>query len=218
LPDLKPFDIEIPSDPSSAAFPIVASLITPDSDIKVLNVCVNDLRMGLYQCLIEMGANISFSNRRQINGEPVADISASYSILNGITIPVSRVASMIDEYPILSVAAIKAKGNTTMKGIEELRFKETDRISAMCEGLGLVGVNTIENKDSMVVEGKGPNCSLNGNLTIKSKLDHRIAMSFLCLGLITDNPIIVEDTDTINSSFPTFLQTMNKIGAKLNQL
>ncbi len=218
LPDLKPFDIEIPSDPSSAAFPIIASLITPNSNIKVLNVCVNDLRMGLYQCLIEMGANISFSNRRQINGEPVADISASYSILNGITIPESRVASMIDEYPILSVAATKAKGNTIMRGIEELRFKETDRISAMCEGLGLVGVNTIENKDSMVIEGKGPNCSLNGNLIIKSKLDHRIAMSFLCLGLITDNPIIVEDTDTINSSFPTFLQTMNKIGAKLNQL
>ena len=88
----------------------------------------------------------------------------------------------------------------------------------MCEGLGLVGVNTIENKDSMVIEGKGPNCSLNGNLTIKSKLDHRIAMSFLCLGLITENPIIVEDTDTINSSFPTFLETMNKIGAKLSQI
>ena len=218
LPELKPFDIEIPSDPSSAAFPIIASLITPNSNIKVLNVCVNDLRIGLYQSLIEMGANISFSNRRQINGEPVADISASYSILNGITIPESRVASMIDEYPILSIAAIKARGNTIMNGIEELRFKESDRITAMCEGLNLVGVKTIENKDSMVIEGKGPDCFLNGNFTIKSRLDHRIAMSFLCLGLITENPIIVKDTNTINSSFPTFLETMNKIGAKLSRI
>ena len=103
--------------------------------------------MGLYKTLIEMGANISFSNRRQINGEPVADISASYSILNGITIPESRVASMIDEYPILSVAAIKAKGNTIMKGIEELRFKETDRIHAISEGLRSVGIKTKEKKD-----------------------------------------------------------------------
>ena len=180
-----------------------------------MNVCVNDLRMGLYKSLIEMGANISFSNRREINGEPIADISAKYSILKGIKIPKSRVASMIDEFPILSIAAIRAIGETKMEGIEELRFKETDRIHAMSEGLRSVGIETKEKKDSMVIKGKGPNYFINGNVTIKSRLDHRIAMSFLCLGLITENPIKVLDTDTINSSFPSFFEIMNKIGANL---
>ena len=215
LPMLKPLDIEIPSDPSSAAFPLVASIITPNSEIKILNVCVNDLRMGLYKSLIEMGANISFSNRREINGEPIADISAKYSILKGIKIPKSRVASMIDEFPILSVAAVRAIGDTTMEGIEELRFKETDRIHAMSEGLRSAGIETKEKKDSLVIKGRGPDYALKGNITIKSRLDHRIAMSFLCLGLITENPIKVVDTDTIKSSFPSFFEIMNKIGAKL---
>lgn len=214
LPSLKALDIEIPSDPSSAAFPIVASIITPNSKVKILNVCVNDLRMGLYETLIGMGANISFTNRREMNGEPIADISAKYSILKGIKIPKSRVASMIDEFPILSIAAIRAIGETTMEGIEELRFKETDRIHAMSEGLKSVGIETKEEKDSMVIKGKGPDYFINGNVTIKSRLDHRIAMSFLCLGLITENPIKVVDTDTINSSFPSFFEMMNKIGAK----
>ena len=213
LPMLKPLNIEIPADPSSAAFPIVASIITPNSEIKILNVCVNDLRMGLYKTLVEMGANISFSNRREINGEQIADISAKYSILKGIKIPKMRVASMIDEFPILSVAAVRAIGNTTMEGIEELRFKETDRIHAMSEGLKSVGVETKVKKDSMIVYGKGPDYSINGNVTIKYRLDHRIAMSFLCLGLITEYPIEVVDTDTINSSFPSFFEIMNKIGA-----
>ena len=215
LPTLKPLDIEIPSDPSSAAFPIVASIITPNSHVKVLNVCVNNLRIGLYKSLIEMGAKITFSNKRKVNGETIADISASYSNLKGITIPKSRAVSMIDEYPILSIAAVKAKGDTIMEGVEELRFKETDRISAMSEGLNMLGVETADTKNSMVVKGKGPDCLLNGNISIKSNLDHRIAMSFLCLGLITENPITVEDTDTINSSFPSFFELMNEIGAKL---
>ena len=218
LPSLKPLEIKIPSDPSSAAFPLVAAIITPNSEIKILNVCVNDLRMGLYKSLIDMGANISFSNRREINGEPIADISAKYSILKGIKIPRSRVASMIDEFPILSIAAIRAVGETTMEGIEELRFKETDRIHAMSEGLRSVGIETKENKDSMVVNGKGPDYSISGNVTIKSRLDHRIAMSFLCLGLITENPIKVLDTDTINSSFPSFFEIMNKIGANFKHI
>ena len=215
LPILKPLDIEIPSDPSSAAFPVVASIITPKSEIKILNVCINDLRMGLYKSLIDMGANISFSNRREINGEPIADISAKYSILKGIKIPKSRVASMIDEFPILSIAAVRANGDTTMEGIEELRYKETDRIHAMSEGLRSTGIKTKEKNDSLVIVGKGPDHSIDGNITINSKLDHRIAMSFLCLGLITENPIKVTDTDTIKSSFPSFFEIMNKIGAKL---
>ncbi len=217
LPLLKPLDIEIPSDPSSAAFPLVASIITPNSKIKILNVCVNDLRIGLYKSLIEMGANISFSNRREVNGEPIADISAKYSILKGIKIPKSRVASMIDEFPILSIAAIKAIGETTMDGIEELRFKETDRIHAISDGLRSVGVEMKEKKNSMVIKGSGPDCSINGNVTINSRLDHRIAMSFLCLGMITEKPIKVIDTNTINSSFPSFFEIMNKIGANLKR-
>ena len=218
LPMLKPLDIEIPSDPSSAAFPLVASLITPNSAIKILDVCVNDLRMGLYKSLIEMGANISFSNRREINGEPIADISAKFSILKGIKIPKSRVASMIDEFPILSIAAVKAIGETTMEGIEELRFKETDRIHVMSEGLRSAGIETKEKKDSLVIKGRGPDYTVDGNITIKSRLDHRIAMSFLCLGLIAENPIKVIDTDTIKSSFPSFFDIMNKIGAKLKHM
>ena len=218
LPSLKPLDIKIPSDPSSAAFPLVATILTPNSEIKILNVCVNDLRMGLYKSLIDMGANISFSNRRVINGEPIADISGKYSILKGIKIPMSRVASMIDEFPILSIAAIRAVGETTMEGIEELRFKETDRIHAMSEGLRSVGIETKEKKDSLIIKGRGPDYALKGNITIKSRLDHRIAMSFLCLGLITENPIKVLDTDTINSSFPSFFEIMNKIGANLKHI
>ena len=215
LPTLKPLNIEIPSDPSSAAFPTVASIITPNSEVKILNVCVNNLRMGLYDSLIDMGANISFSNRREINGEPIADISTRYSILKGIKIPKSRVASMIDEFPILCIAAVRAIGETEMEGIEELRFKETDRIRAMSEGLKSVGIEIKEKRDGMIIKGKGPDHSINGNVTIESRLDHRIAMSFLCLGLITENPIKVKETDTINSSFPSFFEIMNKIGANL---
>ena len=165
-----------------------------------------------------MGANIEFSNKRKVNGEQIADITAYSSELNGITVPKERAASMIDEYPILAIAAIKAKGDTIMEGIEELRYKETDRIEAICEGLKKVGVEIIDTKDSMIIHGKGPNAILNGNIEVNSNLDHRIAMCFLCLGLTTENPIIVNDTDTINSSFPNFLDKMNEIGSKLNYL
>ena len=218
MPTLKPSDINIPSDPSSASFPIVSALITPNSKIKVMNVCVNDLRTGLYKTLIEMGANIKFTNSREINGEFIADITAESSILNGINVPKSRAASMIDEYPILAIAAIKAEGDTIMEGIEELRYKETDRIKAMCEGLQKLGIETIDTIDSMVVKGKGSETIVNGNVDINSNLDHRIAMSFLCLGLISENRIRVDDTDTINSSFPFFLDKMKEIGANFEHL
>ena len=173
LPMLKPLDIEVPSDPSSAAFPVVASIITPNSAIKILNVCINELRMGLYESLIEMGANITFSNKREINGEPVADITARYSLLKGIKIPKSRVASMIDEFPILSIAAVRAIGETRMEGIEELRFKETDRIQAMSEGLRSAGIETKEKKDSLVIQGKGPDYTITGNKNIQTKCQKR---------------------------------------------
>ena len=218
IPTLKPLDINVPSDPSSASFPIVSALITPNSKVKVMNVCVNDLRTGLFKTLIEMGANIKFTNSREINGELIADITAETSKLNGITVPKLRAASMIDEYPILAIAAVKAEGDTIMEGIEELRYKETDRIKAVCEGLQKVGVKTIETHNSMVVKGLGPQGQINQNIEINSNLDHRIAMSFLCLGLISEKPIKVNETDTIKSSFPFFLDKMKKIGAKFEQL
>ena len=218
IPTLKPLDINVPSDPSSASFPIVSALITPNSKVKVMNVCVNDLRTGLFKTLIEMGANIKFTNSREINGELIANISAETSKLNGITVPKLRAASMIDEYPILAIAAVKAEGDTIMEGIEELRYKETDRIKAVCEGLQKVGVKTIETHNNMVVKGLGPQGQINQKIEINSNLDHRIAMSFLCLGLVSEKPIKVNDTDTIKSSFPFFLDKMKKIGAKFEQL
>ena len=218
IPSLKPLDINVPSDPSSASFPIVSALITPNSKIKVMNVCVNELRTGLFKTLIEMGAKIKFMNSREMNGELIADIVAETSKLNGITIPKSRAASMIDEYPILAIAAVKAEGDTIMEGVEELRYKETDRIKSICEGLKKVGVQTIDTHNSMIVKGIGPQGQINQNVEINSNLDHRIAMSFLCLGLISEKPIKVDNTDTIKSSFPFFLDKMKKIGAKFEQL
>ncbi|MDC1296001.1 3-phosphoshikimate 1-carboxyvinyltransferase [Pseudomonadota bacterium] len=218
IPSLKPLDINVPSDPSSASFPIVSALITPNSKVKVMNVCVNELRTGLFKTLIEMGANIKFTNSREMNGELIADIVAETSKLNGIAIPKSRAASMIDEYPILAIAAVKAEGDTIMEGVEELRYKETDRIKSVCEGLKKVGVQTIDTHNSMIVKGIGPQGQINQNVEINSNLDHRIAMSFLCLGLISEKPIKVDNTDTIKSSFPFFLDKMKKIGAKFEQL
>ena len=218
IPSLKPLDINVPSDPSSASFPIVSALITPNSKVKVMNVCVNELRTGLFKTLIEMGAKIKFMNSREMNGELIADIVAETSKLNGITIPKSRAASMIDEYPILAIAAVKAEGDTIMEGVEELRYKETDRIKSVCEGLKKVGVQTIDTHNSMIVKGIGPQGQINQNVEINSNLDHRIAMSFLCLGLISEKPVKVDNTDTIKSSFPFFLDKMKKIGAKFEQL
>ena len=218
IPSLKPLDINVPSDPSSASFPIVSALITPNSKVKVMNVCVNELRTGLFKTLIEMGAKIKFMNSREMNGELIADIVAETSKLNGITIPKSRAASMIDEYPILAIAAVKAEGDTIMEGVEELRYKETDRIKSVCEGLKKVGVQTIDTHNSMIVKGIGPQGQINQNVEINSNLDHRIAMTFLCLGLISEKPIKVDNTDTIKSSFPYFSDEMKKIGAKFEQL
>jgi 3-phosphoshikimate 1-carboxyvinyltransferase len=171
--------------------------------------------MGLFETLVEMGANIEISNKREINGELIADISSSSSDLKGVKVPKSRVPSMIDEFPILSIAAAKASGNTVMEGVEELRYKETDRIRAMCDGLQKAGVETIDDKDIMIVKGIGSNKFIEGGVEIYSKLDHRIAMSFLSLGLTSKKPIIVNDTETINSSFPNFLGVMNELGARL---
>ena len=218
MPFLKPLDITVPSDPSSAAFPIVAALITPNSEILIKNICVNELRIGLLYTLIEMGAKINIANKREINGEIIADIIAKSSILKAITVPKSRAPSMIDEYPILAIAASQAKGTTIMEGVEELRYKETDRISAIVEGLCVLGIEANETKDSISITGISENASIQGGIELDSRLDHRIAMSFLCLGLVTKRPIILNNTETINSSFPSFFGQMNRIGANLEYI
>ncbi len=211
-PELRARNIEVPGDPSSAAFPIVAALIVPGSEITVRNVLINSLRTGLYTTLIEMGADIAFSNRRELAGEEVADITARHSKLKGITVPAERAPSMIDEYPILAVAASFAEGTTTMLGLKELRVKESDRLSAIADGLKVCGVKAEAGEDSLVVDGN-PSSIIHHPSSIRTHLDHRIAMSFLVLGLAAENPVTVDDIAMIATSFPGFVDLMRGLGA-----
>ncbi len=206
-------DILVPRDPSSAAFAMVAALITPDSDIILPAVGLNPQRTGLITTLIEMGADITITDERTEGGEPVGDIAVRSSQLTGIEVPAERAASMIDEYPILSVAAACAKGRTFMPGVAELRVKETDRIAVMAEGLRACGVSVTETPDSLTVEGMP---AIAGGATIASQHDHRIAMSFLVLGMVSQTPVTVVDTATIATSFPEFAGLMNSVGADIH--
>ena len=208
---LRAANVIVPSDPSSAAFAIVAALITPGSDIFLCGIGMNPLRTGLITTLIEMGGNITKSNHRTEGGEVVADLRVKYSQLHGITVPPDRAASMIDEYPILSVAAASADGTTEMLGIAELRVKETDRIKVMAEGLISCGVKVEYDENSMYVT----NSNVNGGVTISADHDHRIAMSFLTLGMNAKAPITVKGCATIETSFPGFASAMNELGASL---
>jgi 3-phosphoshikimate 1-carboxyvinyltransferase len=210
-PELKAMDIEVPSDPSSAAFAVVAALIVPDSDVTLKNVCINPLRTGLYDTLIEMGADIKFLNKREQTGELVADLQVKYSRLKGIKVPATRAASMIDEYPILSVAASVADDETLMEGLEELRVKESDRLQAVSDGLTACGVKNATGKDWLKVTGG----EVLGGAEIKTHMDHRIAMSFLILGMVAKNAIIVDDGEIIATSFPRFVELMNGIGGEI---
>lgn len=204
-------EMTIPADPSSASFLIVAALIIKGSDITIRNVGINPARTGLYTTLIEMGGDITFENTRTECGEDVADIRVRYSNLKGIEVPHERAPSMIDEYPVLCVAASHAQGKTVMRGIEELRVKESDRIAVMVKGLRSCGVEVTEHKDGMTVSHSIPK----GGIPIKTHLDHRIAMSFLVLGLISETPIIIDDCSVIETSFPGFVELMNSIGANI---
>jgi len=209
--ELKAQKMAVPADPSSASFLIVAALICEGSDICIKNVGINPARTGLYTTLMEMGGDITLENKRQECGEDVADIRVKYSHLKGITVPHDRAPSMIDEYPVLCAAAACAVGDTIMRGIEELRVKESDRISVMVEGLKSSGVNVTEHDDGMTVS----NSTIKGGAIIKTELDHRIAMSFLILGLRSQKPITVDDGSVIETSFPGFTELLNSIGAKL---
>ena len=213
-PLLKGKKISIPSDPSSAAFPIVAAMITPNSKINLNNIMINHGRNGLIETLKEMGGKIKIYNKKNIDGEITASICAEYSKLKGIIVPSDRAPQMIDEYPILSIAAAAAEGNTTMKGISELRVKESDRIKIVSEGLNKAGIKTIETTDSLKVFGG----QVFGGCTIDSELDHRIAMSFSILGLISKNPIKILRPTTIQTSFPNFVNMMIGLGAKLTKV
>ena len=213
--ELKGQNVRVPSDPSSAAFPICAAITVEGSDILVPNITLNETRAGLFTTLIEMGANLTFKNEREESGEPVADIRACFSPdLQGIEVPPERAASMIDEYPILAVVAANASGETMMRGVRELRVKESDRIDAMAKGLRSNGVSVDEGEDWWVVKGNGAG-SVKGGSTCQTFLDHRIAMSFLILGLSSQKYIEIDDCSPINTSFPNFIQLMRELGANL---
>jgi len=216
-PELKPQTISVPRDPSSAAFPVCAALITEGSDILVPNIGLNPTRAGLYTTVREMGADLVFENERLEGGEPVADLRAKFSPnMKGIEVPPERAASMIDEYPILSVVASFAEGDTIMRGVKELRVKESDRIDAMAKGLRANGMDIDEGEDWWIIHGKGMGNVPGGGLA-ETFLDHRIAMSFLTLGMGSEKPVHIDDGGPIVTSFPNFEPLMSALGAKLTR-
>jgi 3-phosphoshikimate 1-carboxyvinyltransferase len=212
-PELTAGDIVIPGDPSSAAFPAVAALLLPQSEITIEGVGINPLRAGLFETLADMGADVAFTNRRIAGGEPVADLVIRAGTLNAVTVPAERAPSMIDEYPILAVAAAFARGRTVMHGLAELRVKESDRLSAIAQGLDDCGVDTRIDGDTLIVEGKGG--KVRGGAAVASALDHRIAMSFLVLGMAAEKPVTIDDGATIATSFPDFVALVNRLGGSI---
>lgn len=216
-PELQPQVIAVPRDPSSAAFPVCAALITPGSDVLVPGIGLNPTRAGLFTTLREMGADLTYENERTEGGEPVADLRARYSPdMKGITVPPERAASMIDEYPVLSVVAANAQGVTMMGGVKELRVKESDRIDAMARGLRANGVTVEEGADWWAVHGLGIG-KVPGGGTCESFLDHRIAMSFMVMGMGAMAPVSVDDGSPIATSFPIFEPLMGGLGAKVER-
>ena len=210
-PELSGKPINVPADPSSAAFLVVAALLVPGSHLILPNVGINPLRIGLFDTLQEMGASIAYANKREEAGEPVADLEVKYSALKGVHVPAARAPSMIDEYPILAVTAACASGETRMDGLGELKVKESDRLTAMVDGLTACGVAARAEGESMIVKG-GP---VRGGATISVNLDHRIAMSFLVLGMVAAQSIVVDDASAIATSFPDFMGLMNGLGAAI---
>ena len=215
-PELRPQAVAVPRDPSSAAFPVCAALIVEGSDILVPGVSQNLTRNGLYLTLVEMGAKIDFQNPRLEGGEPVADLRVRFSdTMHGIDVPPDRAPSMIDEYPVLAVVASFATGRTVMRGIKELRVKESDRIDAMARGLIACGVRVEEDADTLIVHGMGAG-GVPGAATCKTHIDHRIAMSFLVLGLAAKAAVSVDDASPIVTSFPIFTALMTGLGAEFS--
>ncbi|WP_413991017.1 3-phosphoshikimate 1-carboxyvinyltransferase [Labrys okinawensis] len=209
-PELEPKPVIVPADPSSAAFPLVAALIVPGSDIVIEGVMMNPLRTGLITTLCEMGADISRTNVRVEGGEDVADLTVRHSALRGVEVPAERAPSMIDEYPVLAVAAAFAEGETHMRGLGELRVKESDRLAAVAAGLAANGIVHRIVGDDLVVAGSA---AVPGGGEVVTRMDHRIAMAFLMMGLASRAPVRVDDTAFIATSFPSFIPTMRSLGA-----
>lgn len=213
--ELQPQKIKVPGDPSSAAFLVVAALIVPGSDIIIENVGINPTRAGLFEVLQNMGGDISFKKQRTVGGEPVADIHVKHGPLTGIDVPAHIAPSMIDEFPILFVAAALASGETTTRGLHELRVKESDRLSQMAKGLELLGVKLIEKDDGLVIEGSGGKPLSGGRAkpVIETALDHRIAMSFAVAGLATKGGLTIDDIKPVETSFPGFDALMKQLAS-----
>ncbi|WP_448202780.1 3-phosphoshikimate 1-carboxyvinyltransferase [Azospirillum sp. sgz302134] len=216
-PELTGREIFVPADPSSAAFPVVAALLRPGSELVLPDVGMNPRRTGLFDTLVEMGADIAFENRRDQAGEPVADLRVKHSSLKGVVVPAERAPSMIDEYPVLAAAAACAEGTTVMLGLKELRVKESDRLAMVADGLTKCGVKVeVGADDSLTVHGTGK--PPQGGATVATAMDHRIAMSFLVLGMASADPIQVDDGAFIDTSFPGFVGLMNGLGAKIAEV
>ncbi len=211
--------IEVPGDPSSAAFPLVAALLVPGSDITISNVLMNRTRTGLILTLQEMGADIEVLDPRLTGGEDVADLRVRHSQLTGIDVPAERAPSTIDEYPVLAVAAAFARGQTTMRGLQELRVRESDRLSAIAAGLKLNGVDCEEGRDWLTVTGRpdGKGLGNDADKRVPTHLDHLIAMSFLVMGLASEHPVGIDDSSMIATSFPQFMDLMKSLGARIEQ-
>lgn len=211
--ELSPQAIVVPGDPSSAAFPMVAALLVPGSDVVIENVGINPTRAGLIALLREMGGDIALEHERNVGGEPVADLVIRHSALSGIEVPPSIAPSMIDEFPVFFVAAALASGRTVARGLDELRVKESDRIQTMAAGLSAIGARVEELADGLVIEGSGGE-PLAGGATIAAKLDHRIAMSFAVAGLAARAPVMIDDMAPVATSFPQFTELMTALGAE----
>ena len=207
----------MPGDPSSAAFPLVAALVTPGSEVTVEGVLLNALRTGLFTTLQEMGGDLTVSNVREEGGEQVGDVTARHSALKGVSVPPERAPAMIDEYPILAVAAAFAEGSTIMRGIGEMRVKESDRIALMANGLSACGVGVEEEPEGLIVIGSmRGNHPVAGGARVTTKGDHRIAMSHLVMGLASDEPVAVDEPGMIATSFPGFENLMRGLGAEIS--
>jgi 3-phosphoshikimate 1-carboxyvinyltransferase len=212
-PELHPAQVVVPADPSSAAFPMVAALIVPGSDLVLTDIMTNPLRTGLITTLREMGADIETLNLRSDVGEEMADFRVRASALKGVDVPAARAPSMIDEYPILAVAAAFAEGTTRMRGLKELRVKESDRLAAVADGLRVNGVTVAIEGDDLIVEGRG---RAPGGGLVATHMDHRIAMAFLMMGLASEQPVGIDDSSFIATSFPSFVPMMRSLGAELS--